>query len=231
MLKLNNHELRILTSIILKEKARYSDLNSEDLPTNQFNYHLQLLLQEGFIEKDNNIYVLTEKGEELAGDIDIFAHDIERQGKISAVAICKKMENDEELFLMQKRKKQPYYGYCGFPAGKMKYGSSFASEVLRELEEETGMTGKAELKQISHVLVKNLKGKKIVNDFTFFKFLITDLKGHFIQESLEGINQWMTVKQIKKEKHLFPGVLYSIDLLKQKNISFKEITEIYKQEN
>lgn len=230
MISLNMHEMKILTSIMLKEKARYSELNIDKLPTNQFNYHLKLLLDAGYVVKTNDRYQLTEKGEDLAGEIDIFASDIERQGKISAVAVCIKEEGGVSYYLMQKRTKQPYYGYCGFPAGKIKYGHTFTEEVLRELQEETGLTGEATLKDISHILVTKSENHKVVNDFIFFKFVITNIGGELLAETIEGANQWMTLEQIRNEQLLFPGVIYTIEgLSTDTGLTFTEGEEVYKQ--
>jgi ADP-ribose pyrophosphatase YjhB (NUDIX family) len=56
---------------------------------------------------------------------------------------------------MHLRKKHPYFDWMGFPSGKAKFGNNLANEVLRELEEETGLVGKnPQLKLIQHSLVK-----------------------------------------------------------------------------
>ena len=223
---LNSHQLKIINSLLFKKDARYTDLNTEELPTNQFNYHIKELITEGYIKKEDDKYLLTTKGKSYASKIDIFSGNIEKQGKLSVLPVCTKIEKGTIKYLIHQRKKHPNYDYIGFPAGKIKYGESFLNEALRELKEETGLSGVPVLKQINHMLVKNKNGV-IVDDKLFFIYLITNLKGEFIIETIEGINKWMSLEEVKSQKLLFPDVLDTINILESNELSFVERIDSY----
>ncbi len=61
----------ILRNLLFNPEARFSDLNMEHLPTDQFTFHLKRLMELELIEKINqNHYHLTLSGKEYAGRFD-----------------------------------------------------------------------------------------------------------------------------------------------------------------
>ena len=103
MKDLNPHQLKILNSMLFEQEIRYTDINVEKLPTNQFNYHVKELIEEDYIKKINDKYILTTKGNAFVSKIDIFSGNIEKQGKISVLPVCVKINEgevvDDKLFL------------------------------------------------------------------------------------------------------------------------------------
>lgn len=60
--------------------------------------------------------------------------------KLGAIAVV----HHEGRFLLVKRKKEPNANTWGFPGGHVELGETAFEAAVRELSEETGVTGKAE---------------------------------------------------------------------------------------
>jgi len=52
----------ILKNLVYKPNARFRDLNTTELTNDQFTFHLKKLLQDGYVEKMEDGYKLTNKG-------------------------------------------------------------------------------------------------------------------------------------------------------------------------
>lgn len=124
---------------------------------------------------------------------------------------------------MHRRTKHPFYGWIGFPTGKVKFGSFISEEVLRELEEETGLTGKPEIQLIIHYLVKSNQTKAILEDMVIFYFVINEITGKLIQSTIEGENMWMTLEKFKKEERKFEDKMQIIEHIEEaKGLEYQE---------
>ena len=62
-------------------------------------------------------YALTVKGKEFSNRFDTDNKVIERQAKLACGILCIKVEDGVTKYLLQKRLKQPYYGYYGVVGG------------------------------------------------------------------------------------------------------------------
>lgn len=221
--ELNLTQMQIINSLTFKKEAKFSELNTQNIPTDHFNYHLKKLLRDGFIEKNlNGHYQLTESGIKYSSQTDVYNLKIEKQAKIGMVPVCIKEIDGQKHYLIHRRKKHPYFDWLGFPSGKAKYGSFFKDEVIRELEEETGLRGDAELKIITHYQVFKVGTDNLLEDKVFYIYKITNLKGDFQEKTLEGENQWMTRAQMAQEKNIFSDNVWIVDNIETENILFIE---------
>jgi len=153
MEKLNQIQMEILTKLMTLPQARFRDLNIQKLPTDQFIFHLNKLKGLDLIYKNNlGLYEFTEKGISFITTVDHFSSTVEKQSLIVVMMICVRKVDNEFQYLVQKRTKQPDIDFYTFPSGKTKYGSKFEDEALRELKEETGLSGDLTLTDISHII-------------------------------------------------------------------------------
>lgn len=225
---LNHHQMVIVNNLTFKEKARFAELNTEQLTTDQFNYHLKALMKHKIIEKDEeNFYALTFKGRSFSSDTDIYNLKIEKQSKIHVAPVCIKMFGKQKKYLLHRRTKHPYFGWMGIPTGKTKWGHSYEDEVIRELEEETGLTGNPTLKVILHSRMKLRSTDKIEDDRVFYYYRIDDIQNELITKTIEGENYWLSIDEIKSEKNIFPDTLWILEGMEKDGIVFKEVVESY----
>ncbi|MEI7604036.1 MAG: hypothetical protein WCJ19_03385 [bacterium] len=105
-------QANILSALLFVPSARYTDLNITKLDSDHFNFHIKRLVELNLVENLNDgKYSLTAKGKEFANRFDTDNKFIERQAKIACGIIYIKKENGVTKYLLQKRLKQPYYGY------------------------------------------------------------------------------------------------------------------------
>jgi|AntAceMinimDraft_18_1070375.scaffolds.fasta_scaffold06977_2 ADP-ribose pyrophosphatase YjhB (NUDIX family) len=220
------HDLqnKILKTLLLNEKSRFTELNVDNITSDHFNFHIKRLLELKFILKDKQgFYYLTDKGKEYANrlDVDSGKIEIERQAKIAVLVICTKIESGVKKYLIQKRLKHPFYGYCGFISGKIKWGELVSGAAKRELKEEIGVEGSLRLAGVEHKIDYN-KNNKLLEDKYFYVFEATDPKGELLREFEAGENFWMTKNEINKIFELFDDVLPLMGLIKEQRFNFLE---------
>ncbi len=203
--KLHNLQKELLRKLTLhKDPLRFNDLIIEGIESEHMNYHLQKLMELEFVRRRNGHYELTDTGKDYANLMDDTITEIEKQPKTSVIFIVtrKRTGTNHDEFLLSKRLRQPYYGKVGFLGGKVRFGETLKDAVLRELFEETGLTAKnIKLINIYHKIRKH--GESTVQDVIFYRHLVTDIGGEFIQQTAHQENIWNTAEEIAQRTDLF----------------------------
>lgn len=221
-LEIHPVQANILRVLLFKPKARFSELNVAHLSTDHFTFHVKRLVEVGLIEKkEGEAYQLTIVGKEFANRFDTESVTLERQAKVGVLITGVKKEKGVYKYLVQQRLKQPYYGHYGFLTGKVKWGETVWETAARELEEETGLSGKLILVGVKHKMDYSKK-EKLLEDKYFFVFRAANLKGKLIRTFQGGKNQWLTRGEITKLPDLFDGVDETIEMVNQNKFVFSE---------
>jgi 8-oxo-dGTP pyrophosphatase MutT (NUDIX family) len=132
-------QLGILTLLNrTKEGKRFSELNSQNLSSDHFNYHLKYLLDRGYIEKKRSKYYITFRGKKLMSDIDLKGKKYDLFRFSVTVNVVKEIEGKRHI-LVQKRNRHPYIDDVNTIAGKVKQGESVKDAAIRKFKEETGL--------------------------------------------------------------------------------------------
>ena len=116
--------MEILRVLMFRPEARFADLNVPEYSNDHFTFHIKRLIELGLVEKnENRKYQLTIKGKEFANRFDVENSEIEleKQAKIGVLVVCVRNEGNKKEYLIQKRLKQPYFGFHGFITGKAKW--------------------------------------------------------------------------------------------------------------
>ena len=204
---LNQWQRLILNKIIFLPKARFKDLKVGGLSTDHLSYHLRSLVHQGYLSKSTEgWYELTLLGKELISRFDTDQAQVEKQGKRGVLLRVIKREQGRDYYLVNKRLKQPFYGFIGFHTGKIRWGESVEQSARRELYEETGLTPvKWKMVGIFH-LIDYLPNGELLRDIYFYAFNIYSFLGRLIKDNKkEGVaNMWMTKKQLRQAK-TYPG--------------------------
>jgi hypothetical protein len=219
---LNPIQIKILSTLLFNPKARFRDLNIDSMTTDHFSYHLRSLLKEGLVEKDKLTYSLTSKGKIFAGKIDTSVYKMEKQPKVSVIIIPHKLYRGKEVFLIQQRTKEPYFGYKGFVSGKVKYGEILSETAERELKEESGIGGKFRFCYEIHEMVYNKNTGEQLEDKFFHIIECYDLTGKIINKTTEGFNKFVTVKEFMKMKPIYHNEVDLLNWYLKKDFKFKE---------
>ena len=225
-IELHKIQAHILRELLFKESARFSELNVKGLTNDHFTFHIKKLVDLLLVNKEKTgKYSLTNKGKEFANRLDTDAIEIERQPKVGVLVVAVKKEKGVSKYLIQKRLKQPYFGFYGFVTGKVKWGESVYKAGQRELKEETGLMANFEFMGLKHKTDLSKEGLLLEDKF-FLVLKATKTKGRLKKDFEGGSNSWLTEEQIKKLKNQFEGLSKTLDIIKAKNISFSE--QVYK---
>lgn len=208
MQQLHQIQMQILKKLLFAEFLTYTELRPDNIENNQYSYHLDELLKQSLVEKTKNGYCLTMTGKESANRMDTDSKLVKKQAKVSVVCCAFRMYDGNQQVLIYTRQKQPFYGNQGFLSGKVEYGEQILTAASRELEEETGLVGRAELVGIRHYRVFSTEQKLLEDKIMFFcKF---DSPNGELFPGDEGLYEWVDMddvrKYIKKPFHGFWGI-------------------------
>ncbi|MFZ1300982.1 MAG: NUDIX hydrolase [Candidatus Microsaccharimonas sp.] len=225
--KIHQIQTSILRELLFLPEARFTDLkNKTELESDHFKFHIAKLLDSGYIEKnDSGNYVLTVLGKEYANKLDTDRNTIERQPKSAVIIVLQ----DGDKLLVQERLKHPYFGFWGYPGGKIRWGETIIQAAQRELLEETGLTATIVYKGVYHELVKSVETGEIIEDKIFHVVNARQPKGAMFEVFEGGRNQWMTVDELAlvEKKYTSTDLETSVGIGQE---TFIEATQIYSQE-
>lgn len=195
--KVHQAQTIILRELLFIPEAGFAELRKKtDLESDHFKFHIARLRDEGYVTKheSTNKYALTPKGKEYANKLDTENNVIERQPK-SAVIIV--LERDEKV-LVQERLKHPYYGFWGYPGGKIRWGETILEAAARELMEETNLSASLKYQGVYHEHVEAAETGDIIEDKIFHVVGATAPLGMLIEEFEGGRNAWMSLDALAR---------------------------------
>jgi 8-oxo-dGTP pyrophosphatase MutT (NUDIX family) len=208
--KIHEAQTKILRELLFRPSAGYAELQKPTkLTSDHFNFHISRLVEIGYVEKvARGKYKLTLRGKEYANKLDTDQNEIERQPKSAVILAIRR--GDE--FLFQERLKHPYYGFWGFPSGKIRWGETIIDCAQRELMEETGLEAECVHKGIYHEQVYEAKAGEQLEDKIFHIILCTDTSGKLIQKFEGGRNAWMSLAEASKQDKIFESYKFEADV-------------------
>ncbi len=157
--------MEILRYLLFYPASRFSEINKTKLDTDKFNYHLKTLIKQKLVEKIDNKYFLTLKGKEFSNTMDTDSKIVEKQPKVSVLIVPAIKEKGIIKYIVQKRLKEPYFGYIGFMTGKVRFGETIEETCKRELNEEMNLTADFKYRYLLHEMVYDKKGSILEDKF------------------------------------------------------------------
>jgi 8-oxo-dGTP pyrophosphatase MutT (NUDIX family) len=216
-LEVNIHDAQmvILRELLFHKSASFAKLQKNTgMSSDHFNFHLQKLLEMKLIEKvSRGTYSLTPRGKEYANKLDTDNNTIERQPKSAVILSIERSGKNGKEYLFQERLKQPYFGFYGFPTGKIRWGETVVQTAERELMEETGLRADCKIAGVYHELVYQQETGEQLEDKLFYVISCTDVTGDLIKEFEGGRNQWMTREKARQQPKIFTSFDIEIDIV------------------
>jgi 8-oxo-dGTP diphosphatase len=183
---------RIFELFTKKKRIRFSEIEKAlGIKTNTLAYHLNSMIKEGMLVKEDEEYMLSTHGEKL---LPFFAHVSQQiTGGCLPVVLAAIINKDQ--ILMLKRNKRPYQGYWGLPGGKLVLEESIQESAIRHVKQETGIDSTfSHIAAIVHERVKEEENFK----HAFLIFLtVVKPKTMQIKESEAGRLEWFPVKSLQ----------------------------------
>lgn len=142
--------------------------------------------------------------------------------------------NNEDKWLLIKRKKGDYQGKWALVGGKMEFGETIKQAILREIREETGLN--VVWKGVKALINERLLEKETEHQSKHFLIILcyTVAETENVKPTDEGILQWFSLDEIRTIKEqIIPSDFYMItELLTEQNMSgIIEIDLEQKEEN
>lgn len=204
-LKIHDAQTAILRELLFKTSAGFAEMQHQTkLSSDHFNFHVNKLIELGLVEKiEKGKYALSLKGKEYANKLDTDNNTIERQPKVAVLLIIKSKIDGQDKIVMQQRLKNPYYGYWGFPTGKIRWGESILEAAERESLEETSLSCNWSAVGVYHerVIIDDLD--QFVEDKIFFLCIGEPKEGTLMEDFEGGHNEWLSLRDgfSKDKKH------------------------------
>ena len=225
--KIHDAQTSILRELLFSMSAGYADLQKPTgLTSDHFNFHISRLVEIGYVEKlERGKYRLTARGKEYSNKLDTDEKTIERQPKCAVILGIQKGNK----WLFQERLKHPYYGFWGFPSGKIRWGETILETAERELMEETGLSAKCTYKGVYHEQVDQAETGESLEDKIFHIIHCNHVKGELMERFEGGKNAWMTAADARKKSKVFDSLEHEFDVVSGKS-SFIERRTSYTKE-
>ena len=197
-------QIAILRHLLFVPSAGFAELQkSTTLTSDHFNFHIRKLADSGMISKVGERYQLTPRGKEYANRMDTDENEIEKQPKLSVALIVERQNGERREFIVQQRRKQPYYGFFGRLGGKVRWGESFEEAAARELEEETGLIGTFSFSHMFHKRDYRKSDGQLLEDKLFLVMFCNNATGEMMAEFEGGENHWMTQDELMEQDQVF----------------------------
>jgi 8-oxo-dGTP pyrophosphatase MutT (NUDIX family) len=201
-IKIHTAQTSILRELLFQPVAGYTELQKPTkLTSDHFNFHIKRLIELGFVKKiEGGKYTLSSKGKEYSNKLDTDSNTIERQPKVAVLLAITREKAGKTEWLFQERRKHPYFGYWGFPTGKIRWGESILETAARELMEETGLEAEYALKGIYHERAYELESGEQLEDKIFFVISCSNPTDTLMKEFSGGANYWITLEELGEKK-------------------------------
>lgn len=204
--QIHEAQTKILRELLFLPETNFAGLQKvSGLESDHVKFHIKRLVELGYVEKHGSKYRLSIKGKEYANKLDTDAGVIERQPKVAVLLIVERDHDGQKQYLLQERRKHPYFGYWGAPTGKIRWGESILETATRELEEETGLTAVFEYRGINHERVRHSDTGEFVEDKIFHLMFTDKTSGSMKSEFDGGRNAWRTMAEMKQEPKKYKG--------------------------
>lgn len=222
-------QMQILRTLLIKRTASFAQLSrAMGLTSDHATFHIKKLVTAEMVQRVPHMYgqyELTRKGKEYANRMDTDELVIEKQPKL---VVDIGIEHDGR-FLFQERKKQPYYGYWGFPTGKIRWGETILEAAARELMEETGLTAELRVVGTYHKLDRDETGALLED-----KYLIVihgvNPQGTLLETTETHTNHWMTPEEYQAIDKRFGDIYETLGHIRAQTAFISETVYEYKSE-
>lgn len=213
---LHRAQLSILTALRHTNVARFSDLmQPTGLTSDTFKFHIRKLVHAGIVEKiDTGEYRLTSRGKEIANFINQDTRTTRRQPKLSVLlVVSRKKADDQTEYLVQKRLRNPFYGYWGFPTGPINWGEEPEQTALAELKKQTGISAKFAVRAFYRERDFDNTTSKILEDKLFTVLTGTAESIDDFIDWAGGQSRWMTAHELQTQERFFGSCLEVLAML------------------
>lgn len=214
-----------MRELFMRGPLRFAQINSGNVPSDQFSYHLRQLIKYGLVEKSGEgVYELSVNGRSRAIMLDVRTDTFIEQGFVACRVILERDSPEGPQYLVQYRTKVPYRGNIAEPGGKVLFGEDVLEAAQRNMQVETGLTCDMMLCGLVHFKDEYLG--RIVQDKYFFVVRATNPQGELLPAGPTGENVWLALDEIAANPKTHQGVTDMIAMAVAGGFGFAEHTHV-----
>lgn len=225
-------QFSILATLRRVRSASYSALmRPTGMLSDAFKFHIRKLVKLGLIVKEaTGEYSLSSTGKEFANKLNDADLSMRYQPKLSILIIAEReTKEDEQVFLFQKRLRQPFYDFWGLVGGPVLWTESIEDSAARELTKQTGLQATFTIKSFWRKRDYDRRSGASLEDKLFAILEAADITGKLSNEWTGGLNHWMTLPEFQSQPERFAETIEMIELT-QKGIPYNEFIARYTDE-
>jgi len=198
--RIHQAQTAILRELLFVDSAGFAALQKPTgLSSDHFKFHIARLVELAYVEKmAAGQYRLSARGKEYANKLDTDSNTIEKQPKSAVILVVEReAAGGGSQFVVQERRKHPFFGFWGFPSGKIRWGETILQTAARELMEETGLTATPRHMGIYHEQVVERESGQMLEDKIFHIIHCSAPEGQLKAEFDSGRNIWTTLEDAR----------------------------------
>jgi 8-oxo-dGTP pyrophosphatase MutT (NUDIX family) len=197
-LELHPIQAKVLTSLAKNSPATFAQLNTDNLSTDWFSYHLKYLYKHGLIEKnEHKNYRLTQSGKKLALQFDPNTISLNAAQRLSVLLIVKSAEK----LLIQQRSSEPFKDFWEFPTHRIGFGESPLVAAQNLLKKEANLSGTFTFMGVLHKVEKT-PDSETFDDKYYLVYEVTYVVGELAPTFEFGTNHWLNQKDFLAKEHI-----------------------------
>lgn len=204
---MHHAQIAILYKLRHSRSATFSELMREtELSSDVFKFHIHKLTKLGYLQKTaEGVYVLTLQGKEFANNLDQKKRSTQKQPKLSVLLVVpRKNDLGETEYLVQKRKRHPFYGFWGCISGPIQWGEDAEDTARREFSKQTGLSASFSVTSFYRKRDYNEGTGTILEDKLFIILEAHDVHGEFRPTFWAGgENTWMAQAELRQQAQYF----------------------------
>lgn len=215
-------QVSVLRTLRHVQSARYTDLRlPTGLESDAFKFHLNKLVSAGYAAKlESGEYVLTASGKEFANNLSEELPSIQKQPKLSVAVIATRSFDGVTKYLLQQRRRNPYYDFWGCITGPVQWGEPIEATAQREFEKQTGMTAHYIVRAFYRETDFATETDGLLEDKLFAVVEATGVTGEITNTWQKGFNAWMTLDDLQEQKKYFTSI-YDFTEMLENNIHYR----------
>lgn len=208
------YQKHILDLLRRNDTQRYSDLQPDGVESSHFKYHLNQLLNAGFVEhQSRGVYSLTDKGKTRVDSLSDGGVLPEQTPKVITYTLL----YDDANYYFYKKDKDPYRGLLNMIGGKLHLDEDPGEAAQRELREKIQLkVGEIELRGVANITI-NQAGNLLTHAVAYV--LKTDVTGMQLPETLHAVSK----SNINVPDDLAPDLLEILNTSESNELFVKDI--------
>ena len=150
----------ILSHLMEHQFARFRDMRPAQTDSNLYNYHLKLLMRQGFIEKTDQGYTLSIPGQAYIDRVNLATTKRTLQPKIITLLV---IQDGYGNVLMYPKRRQPFMGQWTLPLGKVHNSDASVQQAAqREMAEKISQDVEIDVQHVGDAYIRIKQGADIL---------------------------------------------------------------------